>query len=137
MLTISVARRKLSRVMVNEAHLALQWSNFRQDYHLLGIQLRPRSTAVPMMLLSATLPPSAEEALRHRYGLKFGMKVLREPTPRKNLVYMVCKISSDRFEDLYKSAAGFIKTAINSMSSSSRIIAYAPTRGEVDKFGAF
>src|ERR1700682_1537716 len=52
---------RLSRIVVDECHLAITWASFRASmYALKGLSMH----RVPLVLLSATVPPSMEQPLR-------------------------------------------------------------------------
>lgn len=75
---------RLSRIVVDECHLALTASDYRgamRRLHLL------RLVEVPLVLLTATLPPALEGELRCAMASNF--TVLRQPTYRLNLAYAV------------------------------------------------
>lgn len=86
----------LSRIVVDECHLVLTWSEFRPamlDVH------RIRQQPVPLLLLSATVPPQMESRLKIAFASDF--KTLRsETTSRPNLKYSVNLVKDT--DELYK-----------------------------------
>lgn len=88
-------QKQLARVVVDEAHLAITWSRFRPLMHDLVCL---RQLQVPMMLLSATVPPSMEHALEVAFGTK--LSVIREDTTRRNIKYCIRDVrSQDAMEE--------------------------------------
>lgn len=78
---------KLARIVVDECHLTLTWTSFRPAMRSV-YTLRQQN--VPLLLLSATVPPAMELELKVRYASDF--TVVRAPTTvRAALVYSVIK----------------------------------------------
>jgi superfamily II DNA helicase RecQ len=75
---------RLSRIVVDECHLSVTWSNFRPTMNKLrGLKIYP----VPLVLLSATVPPRMEQQLRIHFGSQF--LTIRKPTVRPELQYQM------------------------------------------------
>jgi superfamily II DNA helicase RecQ len=75
---------RLSRIVVDECHLSVTWSKFRSSVNKLrGLKIYP----VPLVLLSATVPPHLEQRLRIHFGSQF--MTIRKPTVRPELQYQV------------------------------------------------
>jgi superfamily II DNA helicase RecQ len=75
---------RLSRIVVDECHLSVTWSNFRASMNMLrGLKIYP----VPLVLLSATVPPRMEQQLRIHFGSQF--LTIRKSTVRPELQYQV------------------------------------------------
>jgi superfamily II DNA helicase RecQ len=74
----------LSRIVVDECHLAVIWKYFRKCMHQL---FKLRKYGVPMLLLSATVPPSMVQDLAETFNCEF--LVTRAATVRSNLCYRV------------------------------------------------
>jgi superfamily II DNA helicase RecQ len=75
---------RLSRIVVDECHLSVTWSNFRASMNMLrGLKIYP----VPLVLLSATVPPRMEQQLRVHFGSQF--LTIRKSTVRPELQYQV------------------------------------------------
>jgi superfamily II DNA helicase RecQ len=80
--------KRLARIVVDECHLAVTWSDFRP----LMFELKSfRSKPVPWLLLSATVTPSMEQTLRLHFGSNF--KTIRKQTMRPELLYSVQSVS--------------------------------------------
>jgi superfamily II DNA helicase RecQ len=82
------ATQQLDRIVIDECHIVLneQW-NFRKQMQQLGRLVRAES---PMVLLTATLPPSGEKELWVRMGfVREEVKLFRAVTTRKNVRYVV------------------------------------------------
>ena len=74
----------LSRIVVDECHTAKTWQTYRDCF----LQLRCiRTSPVPLVLLSATIPPNMEAELRIFYGSNFF--TIRQTTARWNIRYEV------------------------------------------------
>lgn len=83
---------KLARIVVDEVHLAITWSDFRSsmyDVHRLRMQ---KNSPVPLLLLSATVPIAMEEQLKVCFSSNF-VTFRSDSTIRPNLKYSVvqCK----------------------------------------------
>lgn len=79
---------RISRIVVDEAHLTILWSSFREPLGSLSTNLCPTPVPIQKILPSATVPPSQEETLARAHGLS-NFAVLRAPTVRSNLSYRV------------------------------------------------
>jgi superfamily II DNA helicase RecQ len=84
---------RLSRIVIDESHLALSWSDFRPSmFALKGLRMFP----VPLLLLSATVPPSMEQDLRFHFGSNF--RTIRQSTVRPELKYEVQEVDEARMD---------------------------------------
>ena len=75
---------KLKRIFFDEAHLAIASESFRP---VMRNVVFLRTLGVPIILLSATIPPSMVHELEIRFASKYS--VIRDSTVRKNLGYVV------------------------------------------------
>ena len=82
------SRRKLARIVVDEAHCVSQWGHdFRPDYKALGA-IRPRFPGVPLIALTATATQIVKTDIKS--GLGMGKcKQLSQSFNRPNLYYEV------------------------------------------------
>ena len=96
----------LDLIIIDEVHVIFDG---RFDFRacLLG-QGRFLAYGTPLLMLSATLPPSQEASLRHRLGFVSSddLEVIRTPTVRPNLAYSVKRIrsSADHLTQLVQEA---------------------------------
>lgn len=78
--------RKVEMFVIDEAHAPLTNANFRRE---LSLAWRVRILPVPLLLLSATIPPSLETTVGSLWGLTDPPTVIRESTDRPELQYNV------------------------------------------------
>lgn len=82
------ATQRLDRIVIDECHIVLndQW-NFRKELQQLGDLIGAES---PMVLLTATLPPSKELGLWQRMHFQADeIHMFRAPTSRRNVRYQI------------------------------------------------
>lgn len=137
---------RLSRIVVDEAHLTALWSSFREPLRRLHRTLCPTSVPVQRILLSATIPPSDEQKVARAHGLDQFI-VERCSTMRENISYRVKYVEDVRFVTSY---ATVMKTAIEMvrkelsiiddrkrregiLSTTPRIMVYCPLRKMVEE----
>lgn len=89
-LTSLVRARRISRLVVDEAHLALTHDSFR---HIMQTLYWLGSMSVQIILLSATAGPSLVEDLFAKFGIT-QYTVCREPTQRPNISFNVVRSSN-------------------------------------------
>ncbi|KAI9484783.1 hypothetical protein BDB00DRAFT_891912 [Zychaea mexicana] len=100
---------KISRVVLDEAHLAVQSADYRQSMHQL---LWLRTVQVPLICLTATLPVSMEKELSICLGTSFN--VIRACTVRENLKYII----EDAGNDKRKATLKWMTEALNAPNDS-------------------
>lgn len=81
-------RKKLARIVIDEAHCVSQWGHdFRPDYKLLG-QVRQQFRGVPVMALTATATENVKVDVIHNLGIE-NCEVFTQSFNRPNLIYEV------------------------------------------------
>ncbi|QRW14230.1 Helicase conserved C-terminal domain [Ceratobasidium sp. AG-Ba] len=83
------AQHRLKRIMMDEAHLVIT-SDFRE---VMQETVRLVEVGVPVVALSATVPPLHEPRLKHAFGDP-DWTVVREPTQRPNIAYYTAEYLS-------------------------------------------
>jgi RecQ family ATP-dependent DNA helicase len=91
-----LAQKRISRIVVDEAHLLRQWESFRTTFQSFG-KLRSCFPGVPMILMTACLPRETRSHLGCQIGFKDVM-INRCPANRRNAFYMVQRKICDDFE---------------------------------------
>ncbi|KAI9472497.1 hypothetical protein BDB00DRAFT_879923, partial [Zychaea mexicana] len=109
MLHTMSAQGRISRIIIDEAHLVITWSSFRPT---MGELAQLRTVPVPMVFLSATLPPPWESDLSVLFKTEF--QVFRSLTVRPNLRYVVHTIKNkgSNFKDVKAYIVSRLKQAI-------------------------
>ena len=81
-------RRKLARIVIDEAHCVSQWGHdFRPDYKLLG-EVRQQLPGVPVIALTATATENVKIDVIHNLGIK-NCEIFSQSFNRPNLNYEV------------------------------------------------
>ncbi|KIW14538.1 hypothetical protein PV08_07322 [Exophiala spinifera] len=81
-------RRKLARIVIDEAHCVSQWGHdFRPDYKALG-EIRKQFQTVPVMALTATATENVKIDVMHNLGMEHA-EVFTQSFNRPNLTYEV------------------------------------------------
>ncbi|EEH11469.1 RecQ family helicase MusN [Histoplasma capsulatum G186AR] len=82
------SRRKLARIVIDEAHCVSQWGHdFRPDYKELG-NTRTRFPGIPLMALTATATENVKVDVIHNLGMR-DAEVFVQSFNRPNLIYEV------------------------------------------------
>ncbi|MEM1282557.1 MAG: helicase-related protein [Chlamydiota bacterium] len=126
----------LHAIYVEEAHLFLQWDEFRTVFSRVTEKLRPSGVLVPLYGLTATCPPKMEDKLEARLGMRSSHTV-RLMEGRKNISYIVETVKEDETDIEYR-VFGIIRTAVAMECNENekkiiRIIIYCLTREECER----
>jgi len=78
------AYKRLKRIVIDEAHLTMTWSNFRWSLRRLRPVLQSIQCFVPRVLLSATMPPIHVSTIIEAHAIRYIM-LYRVPTLRHNV----------------------------------------------------
>jgi superfamily II DNA or RNA helicase len=126
---------KLSRVVVDEAHLIPMWASFRSSLKSLATFVRPPGITVPVVMLTATAPPALVPLMTEMCGVS-RYQVVRAASYRPNISYRVERQPGAAGSiTFYMRAAGKVLETIEkyrSDSAHSRVIVYMQTRAAVD-----
>ena len=107
------ARRKLARIVIDEAHCVSQWGHdFRPDYKLLG-EVRQQFRGVPVIALTATATENVKVDVIHNLGIQ-NCEVFTQSFNRPNLNYEVR--AKGKAKDVLDSMANIIKTTYRGQS---------------------
>lgn len=88
---ILISSCRLARVVIDEAHLILTHADFRPIMKALQWLA---SISVPIVVMTATLPPTLEAPLFMAIGITSAITI-RAPTPRANISFQVVRSQSD------------------------------------------
>lgn len=106
-------RRKLARIVIDEAHCVSQWGHdFRPDYKLLG-EVRQQFPGVPVIALTATATENVKIDVIHNLGIK-DCEIFSQSFNRPNLKYEVR--SKTKAKDVLDSMAKTINTSYKGQS---------------------
>lgn len=106
-------RRKLARIVIDEAHCVSQWGHdFRPDYKLLG-EVRQHFPGVPVMALTATATKTVKLDVIHNLKIE-GCEVLTQSFNRPNLTYEIR--SKGKSKDVLLDIATTIKSSYRNQS---------------------
>ena len=101
-------RRRLARIVIDEAHCVSQWGHdFRPDYKLLG-EVRQQFPIVPVIALTATATENVKVDVIHNLGIK-GCEIFTQSFNRPNLNYEVR--TKGKAKDVLDSMASTINTS--------------------------
>ena len=106
-------RRRLARIVIDEAHCVSQWGHdFRPNYKLLG-ELRQQFPGVPVIALTATATENVKIDVIHNLGIK-NCETFSQSFNRPNLNYEVR--SKTKAKDVLDSIASTINTSYRGQS---------------------
>ena len=106
-------RRKLARIVIDEAHCVSQWGHdFRPDYKLLG-EVRQQFPGVPVIALTATATENVKMDVIHNLGIK-NCETFSQSFNRPNLNYEVR--SKTKAKDVLDSMAKTINESYRGQS---------------------
>jgi hypothetical protein len=89
-----VLRKRLARIIIDEAHVLITWSTFRPVMYRLYIL---QTLGVPFVFFTATLPVELEQNLVENFHLSSdSLLILRYSTVRHNMKLSVKKLSAER-----------------------------------------
>ena len=92
-------RKKLARIVIDEAHCVSQWGHdFRPDYKALG-EFRQLFPGVPVMALTATATENVKIDVIHNLGMD-GCQIFTQSFNRPNLLYEVRSKDRDSLTDI-------------------------------------
>ena len=119
------ARRKtIARIVVDEAHIPLTAKGYRKSLeHFYDI----RSEPVPLILLTATLPPSFLPTLKETYLLVSNASIYRQGTNRPELKFELEKTQSE--EELIERAMEIVQKQESTWQARDRAIVFVPSIG--------
>jgi len=112
----------LARIVVDECHLVISAKYRERLKDLQILQNQP----VPMVLMTATMPPSREQEFEEAMLLEREADWVRSPTMRKNFAYQVLK--SRHISTLAEESRKYIKRRVNALPDSERAVAYCRTK---------
>jgi superfamily II DNA helicase RecQ len=113
--------KRLDRIVIDECHVVLE-TRFRPALQKLD---EMTGAGVPMLLLTATLPPTMQGRLWEAMGWQSDPKLFRQSTVRRNLRYSVVECNGRAKEDvvaaLVESEAGKVVVYMNSRDAVERM----------------
>lgn len=124
------ATRQLDRIVIDECHVVLNRSyTFRKQMQRLGTLV---AAEAPMVLLTATLPPSEEGELFQRMHFRRDqVKMFRASTARTNVAYRVVKADgTSRREEQEAMVLRMIQRKLRQWKTG-KVVVYANTVGKV------
>ncbi|KAK9481444.1 P-loop containing nucleoside triphosphate hydrolase protein, partial [Lipomyces starkeyi] len=90
----------IARIFFDEAHTILGHFEFRPSFQAISDLT---SLSIPIVLLSATIPPSKVNEIRRAYN-RFDLRLIRAPTTmRRNIIYDVERVESHRLQETLNS----------------------------------
>jgi bloom syndrome protein len=119
-------RRPILRVVIDEAHMYFTDAGFRSS--AMAVPQALRAVPAQLVLMSATVSPQAEEHLIKSFGLTPKVTVIREPSQRSELKYVVIH-GSQSTADLVQRFQSYLQQMKEShpWTSSDQWVVFAPT----------
>jgi Helicase conserved C-terminal domain/DEAD/DEAH box helicase len=115
-------RIPVTRVVFDEAHYAITDQDFRgvlEDVHDL------RQFPFQVIVLSATIPPKSEDTIKQAFGLMNNVLIIRTPTRRPELEYVVEQTTRNNFE-LVKSVEKILQNRQSTFQKEDRVLIFVP-----------
>jgi len=98
LLSILYSKKRLGSIFVDEAHLVLEWADFRSSLSRICHIRSGSLTEVPMIAVTATLPQRFEKEIMLSLGMiPESVKIVRASTIRPNIKY--CRIDLGYVEE--------------------------------------
>ena len=116
---------KLDRIVIDECHLTVTAAGYRACL----ARLKELAIPVPLILLTATMPPTMEKRLEEAMVIS-GARYIRASTHRWNFAYSVKKCSTNEIED---QACWMVKSAEQRMKEEERIVVFCRTRDQCER----
>lgn len=117
-LSILHQRKPVKRIIFDEAHFALTNDGFRAA---LTHTYTLRQENAQLVLLSATIPPGSEEALKHMFQLTMNVRFLRMSTNRPEIMYVT---KSCPLADLVTNIQHILNTVVHSFAAEDRALIF-------------
>lgn len=134
-------QKRLARVVIDEAHFILTAAHYREKLKDLKIL---RTLEAPMILLTASLPPSAQNRLLEAYACQPSMvTVVRASTERANLKYTFLPLLSGdilRFIDQngnISEVVAYINNLVAALPKGERGIVFCLTKKDTENMAGY
>lgn len=127
---------RLHAIYMDEAHLLLQWMEFRPVFRRIANRIRPDNASVPLFGMTATCPPKMEPWLKRVMGLRDNSSVIRQSCTRSNIGYSVLRFETkDVTRSLLKEifSGPHRNCLITKPREKLRIVVYCLTRSQADE----
>jgi superfamily II DNA helicase RecQ len=133
--------RKIARIVIDEIHFIITAAHYRPMFNIIK---RLREGCVPVVGLSATLPPNAVGTIMQRMNFLPGNTLLiRAPTARKGIIYAVFVLESEPNSSLanasYRTPTGqllkvtdYIHRVLRSFQPKERALIFCLSRDEAE-----
>ncbi|KAF7783355.1 hypothetical protein Agabi119p4_2731 [Agaricus bisporus var. burnettii] len=95
---ILVQKKLLARIVIDEAHLILTHADFRP---VMSVLQWLASTPVPIVIMTATLPPTLEKVILNKIGITTA-RIVRALTSRPNISFRVVHAERRKLEEIVK-----------------------------------